>query len=289
MASTVDDRARVPALDLSANTNLVGVLTSSGAGRPADPASSPLGTGRVIYAMKQTLGGAAAVRHRRHQSVRVDVRERRVEDRQKQSESSRKRLASEYDTRVSPRFMEPRGAVSPERRDPGTGNGGDHLPPIASARRPRAQNILRETETQTVVAGGDKRTIGRHIVSLGSKRLNNLAAVVANNPLVTQWSNAHVSFVTTQSPRVAPTGQQLPSPTNARRPHSPPTVGASSGAPGHVIKGIANLTSSMQIGVPEGGGSAVFTSASVVLAGKPYASTEVVRPVHHATTAGEFR
>eukprot|EP00672_Neobodo_designis_P000044 CAMPEP_0174883730 /NCGR_PEP_ID=MMETSP1114-20130205/85412_1 /TAXON_ID=312471 /ORGANISM="Neobodo designis, Strain CCAP 1951/1" /LENGTH=266 /DNA_ID=CAMNT_0016119133 /DNA_START=45 /DNA_END=842 /DNA_ORIENTATION=- len=180
------------------------------------PPAAPVGNGhgQVIHALNPHLRANRAHRTRRLRTARPDVVERAVAQQTAHEEAVRKRLARDYDDRVTSRFMldltgdpadssggraltRPPRVPVPARAGPSDADGGDHQHNggggFNSARRPRAANILKETETQTLVSGGDSRTARRQHVSLGSKRLNTLATVVANNPLLQSMSNTAAS------------------------------------------------------------------------------------------------
>jgi hypothetical protein len=224
---------------------------SSGS-REQSPKHSPvLQSGRVIRGLKTTMGTTAMQRHKRNQAALVDIREKRVEQIEQVTASARRRLASGYTDRVSPRFLDTlRGDdfdgdgldgsldVGPS---PGSSARGSRLPALLAARRPKAPNVRSETETQTVLNGGDLRTIGKNSISLGSKRLNVLASVVANNSLLKDHRRAvQVELSQVRSPRHAPAGiasgaaqaQQLAPQLSARE------------RGGQVVRGLTNTTRS---------------------------------------------
>ena len=223
---------------------------------PAPPGS---GRGQVIHALNPHLRGTAARRSRRMRAARPDIVEKAVAMQTAHDEQVRKRLARDYDDRVTSRFMLDHGGdggTSPpntgrlrqqqqphgQREDQDEDHqqtGGLLANAGGSARRQRPTNILKETETQTLVAGGDSRTAGRQAVSLGSKRLNTLATVVANNPLLQSMNAAggssRAGLVTAKAPTRDQSAPIAPSQSTANAGVVKGSVSAQNRPPPHAV------------------------------------------------------
>ena len=270
--------------------------------RSSTPPREPtvvVNSGRVMHSFKVHVGSNAVARNKRlsQKSPRVQDSARKEFD--ARQESSRRKLAYDYAARVSPRYLDNvGGSTSPppagsdddhqqfcedggsyytpqlNNNNNNNNNGGDHdaaddgrvggdFPPLGGInKRPMASNVVRETDKQTVILGGDLRTAGRHVVSLGSKRLNALAAIIASNPLLKH---------TGHSPRMAVIA---PSVTTSSHHHVAPLGSTASGVHhGGLARGLPGVSQQHQQQSPpltSGGDSgALCAGSSVAFSAKP--------------------
>lgn len=170
------------------------------------PAAPPVTLqGSVLPALRQTVGEVASMRSKRVHNSLLPNREKKASELTKHDEQLHKKYSRQYADTVTPRFLEgvetPRTARRPVAALDEVASSGEAP---STGRRRAAPNVVVQSENQTVLVGGDSRLTGRPAVSLGSKRLNTLAAVVAGNPLLHPKDMSEFSFVNATMNRRSP-------------------------------------------------------------------------------------
>ena len=163
----------------------------------------------MLPAMRPTVGRVHMEYLRRRFDTLPDTAEARLEVEDDHASSARQSLSRRYDERVTPRYLDDQmKGASPEqkkradtlkkRRAARVAQG---LPPdneevddpTAAARKRRNVNVTSQTESQTVVSGGDARSTERRALFRNHK-LASLAKTVSDNPLLQPPNTQGLSF-----------------------------------------------------------------------------------------------